>query len=42
MKLQVKLSDLVSSKSETEILEFKEAKNTCDFDKLGEYFGVNQ
>ncbi len=40
MKLQVKLSDLISSKSKTETLELKEAKNNYDFDKLGKYFSA--
>lgn len=35
-----KLLFLLSAKSETEILEFKEAKNNFDFDKLGKYFSA--
>ena len=35
-----KLHQLLSKVSETEILEFKEAKNANGFDKLDIYFGV--
>ncbi len=35
-----KLSALLNRTSETEILEFKEAKNNYDFDKLGKYFSA--
>jgi ATP-dependent DNA helicase RecG len=34
------LSDAVSLPSETEIVEFKEAKNGFDFDKTGKYFSA--
>jgi ATP-dependent DNA helicase RecG len=34
------LSDAVSLPAETEIVEFKEAKNGYDFDKIGEYFSA--
>ena len=33
-----KLIQLINIATETEILEFKEAKNNYDFDKLGKYF----
>lgn len=35
MYIPQKLFNLLQKQSETEILEFKEAKNTYDFDKLG-------
>ena len=35
-----KLHDLRSLSAETEIVEFKEAKNTYDFTKLGKYFSA--
>lgn len=38
--LIAKLSELINLVSETEILEFKEAKNNYDFDKLGKYFSA--
>jgi ATP-dependent DNA helicase RecG len=34
------LSDAVSLPAETEIIEFKEAKNGYDFDKIGKYFSA--
>jgi len=34
------LSDAVSLPEETEIIEFKEAKNGYDFDKIGKYFSA--
>ena len=34
------LSDAVSLPAETEIVEFKEAKNGYDFDKIGKYFSA--
>lgn len=40
MKLLNQLNKLRKSHSETEILEFKEAKNNYDFDKLGKYFSA--
>lgn len=38
--MQVRLLDLLTCSSETELLEFKEARNTYDFDKLGKYFSA--
>ena len=38
--LQDKLSELRVLPSETEWIEFKEAKNTFDFDDLGKYFSA--
>lgn len=38
--MQAKLHHLLKNRAETEILEFKEAKNTYDFDKLGKYFSA--
>lgn len=35
-----KLLTMLQTKFETEILEFKEAKNNYDFDKLGRYFSA--
>ncbi|TXJ01168.1 MAG: transcriptional regulator [Neisseriales bacterium] len=35
-----KLMQLINIATETEILEFKEAKNNYDFDKLGKYFSA--
>jgi len=40
MDIKAVLDDLRSQTSETEILEFKEAKNTYNFDKLGKYFSA--
>jgi len=40
-ELRSKLQRLMSLPSETEWLEFKEAKNTFSFDKLGEYFSAH-
>lgn len=34
------LANLIKFNTETEILEFKEAKNNYDFDKLGKYFSA--
>ena len=39
-QLQKILSDLRALPGETEIVEFKEAKNSFDFDKLGKYFSA--
>lgn len=39
-ELQEKLNQLRSLSSETEVFEFKEAKNSYDFDKLGKYFSA--
>ncbi len=36
--LQYTLTQLRSLTAENEIVEFKEAKNTYDFNKLGKYF----
>lgn len=38
--LEEKLAELVKLPSETETVEFKEAKNTYDFTKLGKYFSA--
>jgi len=38
--LKKKLEELRSSPGETEIVEFKEAKNGYDFNKLGKYFSA--
>ncbi|MDD3266186.1 MAG: putative DNA binding domain-containing protein [Burkholderiales bacterium] len=35
-----KLNNLISNSLENELLEFKEAKNTYDLDKLGKYFSA--
>ncbi|RTL10390.1 MAG: transcriptional regulator [Neisseriaceae bacterium] len=40
MHIQQKLFSLCVEQPETEILEFKEAKNNYDFDKLGKYFSA--
>lgn len=40
MNIEDKLDELLSSLGETEVLEFKEAKNTYDFGKLGKYFSA--
>lgn len=34
------LSDAIALPAETEIVEFKEAKNSYDFDKIGKYFSA--
>jgi len=39
-ELQDKLKDLQSLAAETEVVEFKEAKNDFDFNKLGRYFSA--
>lgn len=39
-ELKIKLSQLLSLKSENEIVEFKEANNNYDFVKLGKYFSA--
>lgn len=39
-QLQEKLQSLLSAAGENEIVEFKEAKNQYDFDKLGKYFSA--
>ena len=38
--IQAKLQDLLSQSYENEIVEFKEAKNQLDFNKLGKYFSA--
>ena len=38
--LKAKLNQLLNLKAENEIVEFKEAKNTYDFNKLGKYFSA--
>lgn len=40
MDINAKLNDLRSQGFETEVLEFKEAKNNYDFKKLGQYFSA--
>ncbi len=39
-ELQNKLFELLSLPAETEVVEFKEAKNDYDFNKLGKYFSA--
>jgi hypothetical protein len=39
-ELVAKLNELRRLPAETEIFEFKEAKNTYDFNRLGEYFSA--
>jgi ATP-dependent DNA helicase RecG len=39
-ELEQTLKHLLSLGAETEIVEFKEAKNTYDFSKLGKYFSA--
>ncbi|MCT4083747.1 putative DNA binding domain-containing protein [Elizabethkingia anophelis] len=39
-QLQVTLNNLRSLSAENEVVEFKEAKNTYDFNKLGKYFSA--
>jgi ATP-dependent DNA helicase RecG len=39
-KLQQILSELLCLSSETEVIEFKEAKTTFDFTRLGKYFSA--
>ncbi|MDR1877019.1 MAG: putative DNA binding domain-containing protein, partial [Flavobacteriaceae bacterium] len=39
-ELEILLQNLLSLEAETEIVEFKEAKNTYDFSKLGKYFSA--
>lgn len=38
--IETKFHELLSLSFETEVVEFKEAKNTYDFDKLGKYFSA--
>lgn len=38
--IEAKLHELLSLSFETEVVEFKEAKNTYDFDRLGKYFSA--
>ncbi|HPY39245.1 MAG TPA: putative DNA binding domain-containing protein [Thiolinea sp.] len=40
MNLTEKLQELLASYAETEVVEFKEAKNNYDFNKLGQYFSA--
>lgn len=40
MDLTEKLQELLASYAETEVVEFKEAKNSYDFNKLGQYFSA--
>jgi len=40
MDIEEKLEELLASKSENEILEFKEAKKSYDFKKIGKYFSA--
>lgn len=39
-ELQAKLNELRNLPAETEVFEFKEAKNSYDFNKLGKYFSA--
>src|SRR6185295_9640746 len=39
-QLEDKLKELLTLKAENEIVEFKGAKNTYDFKKLGKYFSA--
>jgi ATP-dependent DNA helicase RecG len=39
-ELEVTLQQLCNLKAETEVVEFKEAKNEFDFTKLGKYFSA--
>ena len=39
-QLENKLTELRSLPGETEVIEFKEAKNDFHFDRLGKYFGA--
>lgn len=38
--IEEKLDELIASKFETEVTEFKEAKNSFSFDELGQYFSA--
>lgn len=38
--IEDKLDELIASKFETEVTEFKEAKNSFSFDELGQYFSA--
>ena len=38
--IEKKLDELIASKFETEVTEFKEAKNSFSFDELGRYFSA--
>jgi ATP-dependent DNA helicase RecG len=38
--IEEKLDELIDSKFETEVTEFKEAKNSFSFDELGQYFSA--
>ncbi len=40
IEIEEKLEELLSFSSENEILEFKEAKNSYDFKKIGKYFSA--
>jgi len=40
INIQEELEHLLTSESENEILEFKEAKNSFDFNKIGKYFSA--
>ena len=39
-EIHKKLADAIAFPAETEIVEFKEAKNSYDFDKIGKYFSA--
>ena len=39
-EIEIKLTELRNLPAETEIVEFKEAKTTYDFTKLGKYFSA--
>ena len=38
--IEKKLQQFLSTNDENEILEYKEAKNQYDFDKIGKYFSA--
>lgn len=38
--IEEKLDELIASQFETEVTEFKEAKNSFSFDELGQYFSA--
>ena len=40
LDINEKLNQFLSTNDENEILEYKEAKNQFDFDKLGKYFSA--
>lgn len=40
MNIEQKLEQLLDHSGESEVVEFKEAKNSYNFDKLGKYFSA--